>query len=215
MKVYLNSPFSNNEVRIGGGMYTAEHISSGGYRYDIVPTGDFIPKAIADMDFIMFASNYGSYAVYRLTGTNLYVFYVHVKNVIRGHIKRGDRVGDLLKNSNGYLYLHLHIKDGSYLAVNKKYIDWMYYLDPKTKVTYVNGIDSRNYLDPSGKPKQGQKAIIDLPEPPVNDPTEILKKEIDGLKNEVSNLKIEKAKLQTKVDYAKKDLTSLLDTLNK
>lgn len=186
MKIYLTSPFSDKQVKIGGGLKTPEHVKSGGFRYDIVPTGDKLARAMFDQDFIKFDPTQGSYAVYRLTGTNLYVFYVHVENVTKSHIAKGTSFATVQAGK----FLHVHIKDGSYLVANNKYIDWMEYVDPLNTITVIPGVDA-SYIE-----KKGKKAILDIPD---TDPTEALKAEIIGLKNEVTNLKVEKAALEAKI----------------
>ena len=144
--MYLTSPFSNNEVKIGGGLKTPAHRRSGGFRYDVVPTGDEKYRAIADMDFVLFSPDYGSYAVYRIAGTNLYAFFVHITKPKRGHVKRGEVFAKPYKT----YWLHIHIKVGGYSPSIKKYIDWLYYLKPSTQVTTIPGVDPR-YKNKPGK----------------------------------------------------------------
>ena len=147
--MYLSSPFNDKQVRVGGGLATPEHKKSGGYRYDIVPTGDKQYRAIANMDFVLFSPDYGSYAVYRITGTDLYVFFVHITSPKRGHVKRGEVFAKPYRK----YWLHIHTKKGGYSPNIKNYIDWLYYLAPDVRVTVIPGVN------PIYTTKPGKKQI--------------------------------------------------------
>lgn len=127
--MYLGNSYLK-EFIIGGGLQTASHKKSGGYRLDIVHTPG-INRAWFDYEKILEAPNGDgtNYAVFKLTGTNIYKFAVHIKNARSA--RRGEIAFDLVNGK----YLHVHFKIGGYSSLDSKYLHYLEHLDPTIKIS--------------------------------------------------------------------------------
>lgn len=139
--MYLSSPFDPKRINIGGGLWTPAHTESnrlyGKLSYDLVPEGAG-PKAVADMKYYSGGSNW---AVYNLLGSDVYAFYVHIKNYNKGTVKRGE----VVSGREGSYFTHINMVRGSAgnnLEKGSHHIDWIKYLDPSVHiVTNWGGTD--------------------------------------------------------------------------
>ena len=143
-----NKQAINSGLLIIGGLKTKAHLRSGGYRLDFARSCKGINHALYPMDFVLerwngdltvirngkkVMVNSGNYAIYRLTGTDYYAFYIHNRlntKFKRGHIDRGEKFFEPHRTFGP----HLHIKIGGYSSKIKKYLPYLEYLDPKIYV---------------------------------------------------------------------------------
>jgi hypothetical protein len=139
--MYLGNDYLK-EFIIGGGLQTASHKKSGGYRLDIVHTPG-INRAWFDYEKILEAPNGDgtNYAVFRLVGTEIYKFAVHIKNARSA--KRGELAFDLVSGK----YLHVHFKIGGYSSLDSKYLHYLEHLDPTIKISTNYGSNAYTGLN--------------------------------------------------------------------
>lgn len=130
------------ELIIGGGLQTAEHKKSGGYRLDMVHTPG-LNRAWWDYEKILEAPNGDgtNYAVFKLTGTDYYLFAVHIRNARSA--KRGEIAFDLVPSK----FLHVHIKIGGYASTVTKYLKYLEHLDPSIKISTNYGSNAYTGLN--------------------------------------------------------------------
>lgn len=130
------------ELIIGGGLQTAEHKKSGGYRLDLVHTPG-LNRAWYDYEKILEAPNGDgtNYAVFRLSGTDFYLFAVHIRNARSA--KRGEIAFDLVPSK----FLHVHIKIGGYASTVTKYLKYLEHLDPSIKISTNYGSNAYTGLN--------------------------------------------------------------------
>lgn len=138
---YLGNSYLKEFV-IGGGLYTATHKASGGYRLDIAHTTG-LNRAWWDYEKILEAPNGDgtNYAVFRLVGTDYYLFAVHIKNARSA--KRGEVYCDLVSGK----FLHVHIKIGGYSSTVTKYLKYLEHLDPSIKISTNYGSNAYTGLN--------------------------------------------------------------------
>lgn len=138
---YLGNSYLK-EFIIGGGLQTKEHIASGGYRLDIAHTAG-LNRAWWDYEKILEAPNGDgtNYAVFKLTGTDYYLFAVHMKNARSA--KRGEIYCDLVSGK----FLHVHIKIGGYASTVTKYLKYLEHLDPSIKISTNYGSNAYTGLN--------------------------------------------------------------------
>jgi hypothetical protein len=138
---YLGNNYLKEFV-IGGGLQTAEHKKSGGYRLDIAHTAG-LNRAWWDYEKILEAPNGDgtNYAVFKLTGTDYYLFAVHMKNARSA--KRGEVYCDLVAGK----FLHVHIKIGGYSSAVTKYLHYLDHLDPSVKISTNYGSNAYTGLN--------------------------------------------------------------------
>jgi hypothetical protein len=138
---YLGNSYLKEFV-IGGGLYTATHKASGGYRLDIAHTTG-LNRAWWDYEKILEAPNGDgtNYAVFRLVGTDYYLFAVHIKNARSA--KRGEVAFDLVASK----FLHVHIKIGGYSSTVTKYLKYLEHLDPSIKISTNYGSNAYTGLN--------------------------------------------------------------------
>ncbi|HRN86087.1 MAG TPA: hypothetical protein PK863_02045 [Candidatus Dojkabacteria bacterium] len=138
---YLGNSYLK-EFIIGGGLQTAEHKKSGGYRLDMVHTPG-LNRAWYDYEKILEAPNGDgtNYAVFKLTGTDYYLFAVHIRNARSA--KRGEIAFDLVPSK----FLHVHIKIGGYASTVTKYLRYLEHLDPSIKISTSYGSNAYTGLN--------------------------------------------------------------------
>ena len=138
---YLGNSYLK-EFIIGGGLQTAEHKKSGGYRLDMVHTPG-LNRAWYDYEKILEAPNGDgtNYAVFKLTGTDYYLFAVHIRNARSA--KRGEIAFDLVPSK----FLHVHIKIGGYSSKVTKYLKYLEHLDPSIKISTNYGSNAYTGLN--------------------------------------------------------------------
>ena len=125
---------------ISGGLKTPEHIKSGGYRLDFRPDAG-IAHALFDMVKILERPNgligerdSWNYAVYQLTGTPYFAFYVHGRH-FAAQVKRGGAFFEV----HPYFNPHLHIKIGGYSSGIGAYLPYLQFLDPGIRISTTYG----------------------------------------------------------------------------
>jgi hypothetical protein len=140
------------ELVIGGGLKTAPHVRSGGYRLDFVKQEGLKKCIVDECKYIMDGDNGDGtrYAVYqwRQNGKDLpyYEFRVHIFNPRKGIIKRGEVMHDFSPNH----FLHIHIKIDGYKPANTKYLEYLKYIDPKIHVRTNYGSNAYTGLNTGG-----------------------------------------------------------------